>query len=253
MKYWRMIFLLIVFLTNAYAVPEPDWSEREQHWISALDEQFNPPTLGARTTIYLTSGVSKIGILKSVTSSHITLTIDVGTVQYARDTLHPKTRMQIYKEDYISYGVKQIIAKEMRAYRVSKQNEEARLAKEQSRRSLESTLNRVVLVLGDWEWGEQHGYAIVEGEVTNISQSSIQNVQAVVRFYTSSDQFITSDTSLLEFNPILPGQTSPFKVYAQWNPEMRTARISFSQLFGQTISYMTEEKYNKTIKELKNH
>ena len=45
--------------------------------------------------------------------------------------------------------------------------------------------------------GEQHGYAIVEGEVTNISQSSIQNVQAVVRFYTSSDQFITSDTSLL--------------------------------------------------------
>lgn len=253
MKYLRIIFLLVVFLTDAYAAPEPDWTEREQYWMTTLNEQYSPPTIGARTTIYLASGVSKTGILKAVTDSHITLTIDVGTVQYARDTLHPKTRVQIYKEDYISHGVKHNIAKEKRAFRETKQKEEAQLAKDQARRSLESTLDRVTLVLGDWRWGEQHGYAIVEGEVTNISESSIQNVQAVVRFYTLSDQFITSDTSLLKFNPILPGQTSPFKVYAQWNPEMRSARISFSQLFGQTLSYMTEDKYNKTIKELKNH
>jgi hypothetical protein len=97
------------------------------------------------------------------------------------------------------------------------------------------------LLLLDWSWHQESGYAIVEGQVKNISDRSLENVQAVVEFYAEDKSFITSDDSLIEYKPLLPGQTSPFKVYASWNPRMTTANIDFKKLFGGSIYWKKQE------------
>jgi hypothetical protein len=79
------------------------------------------------------------------------------------------------------------------------------------------------------------GFAYVEGEVKNISTDSLSDVEAVGTWYTSAGTFIVSDDALTDFNPILPGQTSPFKTYSTYNPEMRKCDLKFKDLFGGQI------------------
>jgi hypothetical protein len=74
--------------------------------------------------------------------------------------------------------------------------------------------------------------------VKKISGQSLRNVQAVVTYRDRAGNFITSDDALIEYNPILAGQTSPFKVLTTQNPEMRTAFIEFKELMGGTIAYV---------------
>jgi len=93
------------------------------------------------------------------------------------------------------------------------------------------------LLLLNWTWRTEYGYAIVEGEVQNNSSESLHNVQAVAKFYTVDKKFITSCDALLEYNPILPGQKSPFKAMASYNPAMNAANISFKKFMGGTITW----------------
>jgi hypothetical protein len=99
-----------------------------------------------------------------------------------------------------------------------------------------------VLELESWQWGEEHSYAIVQGRVTNISSENLRNVSAQISFFTKEGDFITSEDALVEFNPLLPGQTSPFKVMARWNPAMNRAQITFKTLFGGTLPWRDKEK-----------
>ncbi len=101
------------------------------------------------------------------------------------------------------------------------------------------------LELETWTWGEEYSYAIAHGTVKNISGESLKNVQAVVSFYAKDGTFITSDDALIDYNPILPGQTSPFKVIATHNPAMRKAGIEFKELMGGTIRYREKPKKTK--------
>lgn len=107
-------------------------------------------------------------------------------------------------------------------------------------RAQEAQKAAAMLQLVSWNWSTAHGYVTAEGQVKNISNQSIQNAQAVVTFYTSGGEFITSSDALIEYNPILPGQTSPFKVMARHNPAMNKAGIDFKTLFGQKIPWYQE-------------
>ena len=111
---------------------------------------------------------------------------------------------------------------------------EAKAARERANQARKA---QAVLQLLDWRWSAEHGYAIVEGRVKNLSKQSLENVAAMATFYTSGGQLITSNDSLIEYNPILPGQTSPFKVMAQYNPAMKKAGIDFKFLFGRQIPW----------------
>ena len=86
-------------------------------------------------------------------------------------------------------------------------------------------------------WSREYGYAIYEGRVKNISNESLENVEAVVTFYDRNDTFVTSSDALIEFNPILPGQISNFKVMKTSNPEMKKAGVSFKFILGGSIQY----------------
>ena len=71
---------------------------------------------------------------------------------------------------------------------------------------------------------------------------SLKDVEVVVTYYDKNGNFIISDSALIDFNPILDGQVSPFTVHTIYNPAMRTARIEFKFLFGGTIPTYSRKK-----------
>jgi hypothetical protein len=99
-----------------------------------------------------------------------------------------------------------------------------------------------LLRLESFSWSISYNYATAEGEVTNVSSEPLKNVQAMGKFYTKDETFITSADAMIDYNPILPGQTSPFKVMATHNPAMDTCRISFKELFGGSIEHSVKPK-----------
>jgi hypothetical protein len=122
------------------------------------------------------------------------------------------------------------------AAEAARRAEERRIA-EAKRQQEELERHSIPLVVESWRWYPEYGYAIAEGEVTNRSDIRLERVEVLVSFYTADGQFITSSSALVEYNPILPGQTTPFKVYATQNPQMASARLVFKHLLGGTIPY----------------
>lgn len=102
-----------------------------------------------------------------------------------------------------------------------------------------------LLELQTWRWGENYSYATAEGSVKNISGRSLEHVTAVVQFYDKNGNFITSADALIDYNPILPNQISPFKVMATYNPEMKKAGVEFKYLMGGTIEHSEKVRQKK--------
>jgi len=100
----------------------------------------------------------------------------------------------------------------------------------------------VLLELVAFDWRTQYRYAIVEGQVKNVSGLPLRGVAALASFYTKDGGFITSSDALIDFNPILPGQVSPFKVMATENPAMVKASVEFKYLFGAAIPFERAKK-----------
>jgi hypothetical protein len=80
------------------------------------------------------------------------------------------------------------------------------------------------------------GYMEVSGEVKNLTSEPLRNVHAVVTWYTEKGDFIASDTALIEYNPLMPGQTSPYKTMSRRNPVMEKFRVDFKTMSGALFS-----------------
>lgn len=81
----------------------------------------------------------------------------------------------------------------------------------------------------------EYGFVIIEGTVQNTSSSSLDNVEAVGAFYGRDGAFVKSDSTLINFNPVLAGQASPFKVMTTDNPAISACKVQFKSLMGGTI------------------
>jgi hypothetical protein len=90
-------------------------------------------------------------------------------------------------------------------------------------------------LLRSWNCQRAYGHMTLQGEILNRTNAPIKNLLAVARYYTGTKTFVKSDTALIEYNPIMPGQTSPFKVISTDNPMMVECKISFTHLFGGTV------------------
>lgn len=99
-----------------------------------------------------------------------------------------------------------------------------------------------LLELKSYKCYEEYGYFQITGEVTNISDRSISNVEAIGGAYTKEGEFVKSDSALIEYNPIMPGQTSPFKVMTTMNPLISKCNIDFKSLMGGSIATKKTEK-----------
>src|SRR5260370_39174022 len=86
------------------------------------------------------------------------------------------------------------------------------------------------LVINSWNCTREGGsdYIYVRGEVKNASDSSVNWLQIVVTLRTAEGTFVTSDFGFTEYQTILPGQTSPFKVTIGFNPAVRTSDLSIT-------------------------
>ena len=103
-------------------------------------------------------------------------------------------------------------------------------------------IEQPLLELQTFRWYESYGHAVAEGLVKNISDKPIQSVEVVFLIFDGHDTFITSGSSLTQYNPILPKQSSPFKVYATWNAEMKKANVDFKHLLGGSIRWREKKK-----------
>ena len=50
--------------------------------------------------------------------------------------------------------------------------------------------------------------------------------------YTRDDTFIVADDALIDLDPLLPGQSSPFETISRYNPAMQSCRVVLKDLFG---------------------
>lgn len=99
-----------------------------------------------------------------------------------------------------------------------------------------------LLELKSYKCYEEYGYFQITGEVTNISDHSLSNVEAIGGAYTKEGEFVKSDSALIEYNPIMSGQTSPFKVMTTMNPLISKCNIDFKSLMGGAIATKKAEK-----------
>ncbi|MEO7716307.1 MAG: FxLYD domain-containing protein [Capsulimonas sp.] len=83
---------------------------------------------------------------------------------------------------------------------------------------------------------KEYTYCIVSGEVKNTSGESLKSVEAVTTYYDKNNNVVKTDSALIDFNPILPGQTSPYKTMSSDNPAIKTERTRFQEFGGAEIN-----------------
>jgi len=91
------------------------------------------------------------------------------------------------------------------------------------------------LELVSWHWSKVGGHVIVEGQVKNISGEILRNIAVLITWYDKIGKEITYVNSLIEYNPIISGQTYPFKVTEKYHPAMEKASIEFKFMGGSGI------------------
>jgi len=98
------------------------------------------------------------------------------------------------------------------------------------------------LELVSYSCNKEYGYFTIKGQVKNITDKPLKDVQAVGSIYTDDGTFVKSDSALVEYNPMLPGQTSPFTVMSTDNPAASKCQIEFKEFFGGTIPTKRSDK-----------
>ncbi len=98
-----------------------------------------------------------------------------------------------------------------------------------------------LLELLDMVWYEQEGYVIVAGTVRNVSKESLPSVQVHALFEGEGKRYIISGYSMIELNPIFPGQVSTFNVTERYYPEMKKVVLDFKRFSGESIPWRKAE------------
>lgn len=78
-------------------------------------------------------------------------------------------------------------------------------------------------------------YYIVEGEVENLTTSPLADVKVKATWYDKAGTLLTSDDAMLDFNPLMPGQKSPFKTISRGHPQMATYTVAFQTIRGAQV------------------
>lgn len=87
-----------------------------------------------------------------------------------------------------------------------------------------------------------YSFITIRGMVKNISSEPMENVTAVGIVTDANGEFITSGDSLIDYDPILAGQTSPFSIMIRDNPAIDQWTIEFKEFIGGTIPHKDSRK-----------
>lgn len=82
-----------------------------------------------------------------------------------------------------------------------------------------------------------HSYGIeeCEGFVKNISNEPLESIKVTIIWVDTGGVPRASDWSFVDYDPLLPGQESPWSVFGDYNPELTRYRVQFSAFLGGTI------------------
>lgn len=234
----------------------PNWETRRTELHSKYLREFVAPRVGSNVALQLATGNTVRGILKELKQDSIQIQSGPATMAFTKSQLSSETCLRCFAEDYACLEADKHVQREKSQFEIKQNENNARILAEQERIAKEERSNaeklkaqervsKAKLVLVNWSWSSEHGYVTVEGQVGNISGQKFQNVEALVEFYTEDKKFIKSDSALIEYNPIMPGQISPFKVITTHNPLIKAANINFKIMFGQSLDFVRKEEYDK--------
>lgn len=102
--------------------------------------------------------------------------------------------------------------------------------------------SEAILELQSWRWYTANGFVLTEGTVENVSGRKLANVEVVVIFMDASGDLVTSADAHIKYDPILPGQVSPFTVFASENPAITKASIDFKEFMGGSIKWRMRDR-----------
>ena len=114
---------------------------------------------------------------------------------------------------------------------------EATIENTTTRTTIETTTTEKekLLELLDYRCIREHGFIIVRGNVKNISNSRLEDILAIVYYSGENDEFIKFAEALIEYNPIMPNQISPFEVITTDNPLIAKYVVFFQFMSGEII------------------
>ncbi len=96
-------------------------------------------------------------------------------------------------------------------------------------------LSSYQLEMVSWRCSKETGYVRVNGEVRNISGEPLEDVEVVASFSSADGTLVKSGSALIDFNPLLPGQSSAFEARAEDDPEVSDCNVAFRKLGGGEI------------------
>lgn len=101
------------------------------------------------------------------------------------------------------------------------------------------------LELVDWHWQKVGDLAIVEGQVQNISKSTLAFPAVVVNWHDRQGRTLTSARTFLDIESLRPGEFSSFKLGTHHLPAMHDATISFIVVSKKLSTYSPDRRFLK--------
>lgn len=98
------------------------------------------------------------------------------------------------------------------------------------------------LEVKSWKCEVEHTYIHVRGEVKNVTDRPLENIMVVGAFRDKNGTLVKSEDALVDYDPIMPGQTSPFSAGTRHNPQITDCGLSFKVLMGGTVAYTEKKK-----------
>jgi hypothetical protein len=83
-------------------------------------------------------------------------------------------------------------------------------------------------------------YFVVEGQVRNLTNEPLHHMGASVSWLDRNGKFVAAERNLIDYDPILPGQVSPFHVMSSRNPEITGYSLEFVEWIGGTVPWVDQ-------------
>lgn len=76
----------------------------------------------------------------------------------------------------------------------------------------------------------------VEGEVQNVSEQRLVNIQVVTTWFNRGQERIRTEGGLIDLQQLMPGQTSRFHTLTKYHPAITSVKIAFESDLGAPLS-----------------
>jgi hypothetical protein len=79
-------------------------------------------------------------------------------------------------------------------------------------------------------------FITVDGEVKNVTAAPISDLMVNSSHYDANGTFVRTDSAMVKYQPLMPGQTSPFETIGSYNPVMSRCAVAFQRMFGGKVA-----------------